>query len=137
MGRHHNNPTFKYTLIVCIISGLLFGQMFKLYVHLEHNGMPSSAIIDVHIAFALQDVIYDTPHQEGVAGHSHFTKIDPSSSSFVKKVKLLTPFNILFFIISIVLSVSLLRRICGWYVLKTTFSSLDYLLYPPPRAPPV
>lgn len=135
MGRRNNNSVSQYALIVCLGVALLLGQTFKLHMHIQHDEIPSSPatehIVDVHVASSL----HNAHHQDDFQDH-HPAEIDISSSGFVKKVELVNPFVLLFFIISIILCVPRLRRIHKKHTSKTERPLSYYLLLPPLRAPP-
>ncbi len=140
MAKHYNNSVSQYALIVYLGIALLLGQTFKLHMHIQHDGIPSSTnaghIIDVHVAFSPHDTTYHTHHQDNVQGHYHPAEIGISSIGFVKKAGLLNSFVLLFFIISIFLCVPRLRRIHRKRYSKTERPLRYYLLQPPLRAPP-
>lgn len=139
MRRYADNSVSQYTLIIFLGVALLFGQAFKFHMHIQHDGIPASSsghIIDVHTAASLHDTTHDTHHQDGIQDHHHPTEIDISSESLVKKVGL-SSLSMLLFLVVIILCASRLRCIHGWHILKTTPVSLNYLLHPPLRAPPM
>ena len=138
MGRHNNNSVSRYVLIACLGITLLFGQVFKLHMHIQHDGAPASAghVVDVHAAFSLHDTTYDTHHQDDNQNH-HPADIKVSPDSVVKKTQFFNPIVLLFLIAGVILCVPRLQRIRSRYIIKTKLDSLYYLLYPPLRAPPV
>jgi len=142
MARSDNKYSVsQYALIACFSIALLFGQMSKLHMHIQHDGTPSPAttkhIINVHVASSLHDITDVSHHQDNIHDHHHSAEIDVSSSSFVKKVELLNPLITLFFIVIMVLCAPRLHRIRRWFAQKIKLTTLDYLLHPPLRAPPV
>ncbi len=139
MGKRYNNTVTQYVLITCLAVVLLFAQMFKLHIHIQHDEMsePAGHVVDVHAASSLHDTTYDAHHLDNVPNH-HFTDIKIFLDGVVKKVGLFNIFVLLFVIASIIIMrVSRLRCIRRRYIFKTKLDSLYYLLQPPLRAPPV
>jgi hypothetical protein len=138
MKKRYNNTVFQAVMIACLGVALLFGQTFKVHMHIQHDENPSSAghSTDVHVASSQHDTIYDTQHQDDFQAHQHPAEIDVSSSSFVKKVEWLTPVVLLFFLISIILCAPQLCRFHRRHNSKKERPPNYYLLHPPLRAPP-
>ncbi|MBN4080296.1 hypothetical protein JYT31_01390 [Beggiatoa alba] len=140
MGRHNNNSVSRYALILCLGVTLLFGQTFKLHMHIQHDDITSSAnagyIIEVHAAFSQRDAVYDSLYKKDAQDHHHPAEIDIGSSGFVSKTKLLNPFVLLFSIISILLCVPQLYLFRRKPDFKTERPLSYYLLHPSLRAPP-
>jgi len=138
MRSKYNNTVIQYALIVCLGTALLFGQAFKSHMHIQHDGVTSSAsthIIDVHAVLTSHDVSYDKHHSE-VDNHPHSTEIDVSVDSVATKIKLLNSIVLLFLVASIFLCIPLLRSIRIFAKHKTKLTSPNFLLSPPLRAPP-
>ena len=138
MKTHTNNSVSQYALIVCMGIALLFGQAFKLHMHIQHDEVTASAghIVDVHAASSLYNTGYDAHHQDDIQDHHSSADIDVSPDSFVKKISLFKLFVLFFFVTGFILYAPQLLRIHRQYHLKTKPASLYYLFHPPLRAPP-
>jgi hypothetical protein len=145
MKKMNNHSSFQYALIACLGATLLFGQMFKLHMHIQHSDDALNAsveyasaehVVDVHVSSSLYNTIHDGHHQDDFLDHHNNTDIDISSSEFLKISKLLNLFIFLIFVASFILSVPLLQRICKKHISETNQAVRYYLLQPPLRAPP-
>ena len=142
MRKYTNNSISQYVLVAFLGMVLLFGQAFKFHMHIEHDGIPSSTtahVIDVHATSSIHDMSHDLHHDsiENTGNHHHSAEIDISLDSLSTKIKLLNSLVLLFLVVSIFLCIPLLRATCRFYTQKIKPTSLNFLLYPPLRAPPV
>jgi hypothetical protein len=147
MRKLYNNLVFQYLLIACLSVALLLGQAVKLHMHVQHddvfsensviNNVATSHVVDVHVSSTLYNTIHDGHHQDDFPNHHNNTDIDISSSEFLKISKLLNLFIFLIFVVSFILSVPLLQRICKKHISETNHAVRYYLLQPPLRAPPI
>lgn len=140
MRKLYKTPVFQYALILCLAIVLLFGQTFKLHMHIQYNDAPSPTIaehiIDVHATSLLHDTTHIAHKQGNIEDHHHSAGIDLSSNSFSKKTELLNLFVLILLIVSLFLYVPRLRYNYKQYIVKTKLTSLYCLLHPPLRAPP-
>ena len=138
MKRSTYNSVTRYALILCLSVVLLFSQIFRLHMHIQHDDVTASAdhIVTVHAASSLQDSRYDIDRQDDVPNH-HPAELKVSPDRVVMKVALLKAFILLIFIASIFLNVLPLRYFHRLYFLKNKLTSLSYLFRPPLRAPPL
>ena len=137
-----NNSTSQYILIFYLSVALLLGQAFKLHMHVQHDGLPSSTsaghVVDMHVTSSPRDITYDTRNQSGIQDLRHPIDIEikVSPDSIAKKIELLKLFVALFLIAGIILFTPRLRYILSYSRIKTRLASRYYLLYSPLRAPP-
>ena len=141
MRKHLNSPIPQYALIACLSIALLFGQMFKLHMHILHSntsdpGTLSGHVIEVHTSPSTFDQIHDKHSHDKTTAHHHDGEVEVSSDSFVKKVKQLLQFVLLFFTISTIFNLFIKRRTWIKYDFNLKCRSALYLLHPPLRAPP-
>jgi len=124
----------QYALIVCLSVALLFVQVFKLHMHIQHEEAPAPTghVVDIHAAYSLHEITHETHPQHD----HHAAAIDISADSYVKKVELFKLFVLLFLITSIIWCVPRLLCFHRQYLLKVKPIPLYYLLHPPLRAPP-
>jgi len=120
MKRIHNNSNFQYALIACLATALLFGQIFKLHMHVQHEDHPLNSsteyssdehIVNVHVTSSEHDKIHLEHHQDDFLGHHNNVGVDIGSLELLKVSKLLNLFIFLIFVVSFVLYVPLLQRI--------------------------
>jgi len=134
-----DNSAIKYTLIVLFGAVLVFGQAFKFHMHTQHNGIPSptsSHIIAVHPASLLDGLSYGTYHED-TTSHHHSAEIDISLDSVANTIDLFHLFGLVFLVTGLLLCIPLLRITTKFYIEKNKFTSLNLLLTPPLRAPPL
>ncbi|RDH84043.1 MAG: hypothetical protein DIZ80_07875 [endosymbiont of Galathealinum brachiosum] len=137
----YNNKVAQYVLIICLSAAILFVQSFKLHMHIQHDDAPLSYVaeghlVGLHVAFPPHKTTYINHHQVTTQDHHHPVEIDVSSSTFVKKMGLLNPFILLFFIISILICVTHTCRILRKHDSNAERPANYYLIQPPLRAPP-
>lgn len=132
-----NNLAYRYAFILCLSIALLFSQVFKAHMHLQHDApfpdvQEHSHVVDIHLATSLHDSTLDTHHQD----NQYHAEVDVSTDSFVKKVTLIDLFVLLFVFIGFTLSAPCRQRVNKLYFLKIKPISFYYLFQPPLRAPP-
>lgn len=139
MKKSTNNLVFQYTLIACLAIALIFGQLFKLHMHIEHDDVhtstSSSHSLGIHTAFSLIDLEHATAQQEN-SQDNHPSEIKASPDSVVKKIESFTPYLLLFLSIIIFLGLPQLRVVFIKNI-QSKLTSGYYLLTPPLRAPPI
>ena len=139
MKKLTNNSVFKYTLIACLATALIFGQLFKLHMHVEHDDLhtstSSSHSMALHTAFSFIDLEHITAQQDN-SQENHPSEIKASPDSVVKKIESFTPYLLLFLSIFIFLGLPQLRVIFIQNI-HSKLTSSYYLLNPPLRAPPI
>ncbi len=89
--------------------------------------------IALHPAYSQQDTMYDAQYQNG---SDRPAEIEVSSGSLVKKVESFNSFILLFTFICISLYILFLSLFRKKWIFRIERPSLNYLLYPPLRAPP-
>ena len=139
MKKLTNNSAFQYTLIACLAIALLFGQLFKLHMHIEHDdvhtSISSSHSIGIHTAFSLLDLKHATAQQDKFQDNHH-SEIKASPDNIVKKIESFTPYLLLLLSIFIFLGLPKLRVVSRKNI-QSKLTSSYYLLNPPLRAPPI
>lgn len=135
MRKYANNSFFQYALIASLAIALIFGQVFKLHMHIEHDEASSSATsehtLGMHAAFSLPDITRITDNQD-----SHPSEIKVSPDSVVKKIESFNAYLFLSLFLTLFLGIPALRSIFRQYI-QTKLTSTYYLLCPPLRAPPI
>lgn len=139
MKKLTHNSAFKYTLIACLAIALIFGQLFKLHMHIEHDDVQtstsSSHSMGIHTAFSFIDLEHATA-QHDKSQDNHPSEIKASPDSVVKKIESFTPYLLLFLLIFAFLGLPQLR-IAYIQNIQSKLTSSYYLLNPPLRAPPI
>ncbi len=134
MGENHNNPIFKYLLLLCLSITLLLAQTDKLHMHFEHDDHSGSAahVIGVHSESTLHDFDLTNHHDD----HSTVA-VDMSPDTLLKNTGLLNPLVIILLVLGFFLCISRRTRVSRQKIYKILFPPCYYLFQPPLRAPPV
>lgn len=140
MRKLTNNSFFQYVLIASLAIAMIFGQLFKLHIHMEHDEVSSSSMSEhtfgMHAAYSLSDITRAT-HNHSDFQDNHDSEIKVSPESVVKKIDSFNTYLFLFLFVSLFLGVPpALRTIFRQYI-QTKLTSTYYLLSPPLRAPPI
>jgi len=131
MFKRSNNLVLQYLLILCLSLSLLLAQSNRrLHMHLEHDVHPS--VESVHVASLLHDIDLAN-HQDD----HHLMAIDISSANIVKKISLFNPLAIILLLVTLFLLLPCRALISRQRLYKILRTPVDYLLYPPLRAPPI
>jgi len=135
MLKSSNNSVLQYLLILCLSLALLLAQSNRLHMHLEHDdhsSIESGHVVNVHIASLLHDIDLAN-HQDD----HHLMAIDISSANIVKKISLFNPLAIILLLVTLFLLLPCRALISRQRLYKILRTPVDYLLYPPLRAPPI
>jgi len=134
-----NKQISHYALILCLGIVLLFGQAFKLHMHLQHDEVPASFSTDhsfnLHVASLNHNLHLDFAHQDETQNH-HSAELSINSDGILKKISLFNPIVLFFIILSIILSVNRLHFFHKRIIFKTKLTTFFYFLHPQLRAPP-
>ena len=130
---------FKKSILLCVVFLMLFGQIFKLHLHLDHvhHHDSNSSIVEQIINFHPSSLNHDVndEHHNADTFH-HGAEIEISVDTYVSKVDLLKSFLYVFVsfigLFLLLKSVVVLRTNRADFLIKET----KQLFTPPLRAPP-
>lgn len=131
MRRYINNSLIQYALVAFLAIALLFGQAFKLHMHLQHDDIPSSStahVIGFHSAIE--------EHGESHGNHHFDTIVDVSNDNLAKSTNLLSSLLLILLTIGLFLFIPRKTSLCSNRLYKTLSIPCYYLFQPPLRAPP-
>lgn len=135
MNSSANNSFLRYVLITFLAVALLSGQVFKLHIHIQHDGFLSSAPTEQAIS-STHDTTYNIHHQDDTQSSYHSAEVDVSFDSFVKKISSLDVFAFLLFVFFGIIYFPKLLRLQRQFSFKFKFKFFYNLIQPPLRAPP-
>ena len=139
MRKRPDNLISQYVLILCLGVALLFGQMSRLHMHVQHDGDHATAvaghIVEIHNVLSLHEI--DTTHA-GEQHDQHQVTSDISQNYLVKKASQMTHLALIGLFIGLFLYMPRLFRLNSlWRYVSPILNFRYYLLYPPLRAPPL
>jgi len=140
MSRTLNKIRLQNTLLLVIVITMIFGQMFKLHLHLDHSHHHDSThshvekTIDFHLA-----TLNHSDHDEDISSHltHHETEIELAADGIINKLEI---FKTLFWLVLTVCSLFLyinINLVSRWFTRQRQFFNSSIHFSPPLRAPPL